>query len=104
MRNPNACNITGCMDETDAPWSPVLMLRVAAGAIPALCQLGIRLCDAHKASSTVESFVSDSGWLQISGGFARAGRAVPDRALTELSWVEHEGSVLQQFRRQQGRN
>ncbi len=79
-------------------------MRAVAGGVPALCQLGMRICESHKASATVDSYITDKGWQQICDSFARAGRAIPDRALVELSFVEHEGSVLQQFRRQQGRN
>lgn len=70
-------------------WRPVLLLRVNREHPPAEAELGLSLCDEHREKrNRVEDFLTDAGWKLLAMGIGRAGKAEPDRALTELGWHE----------------
>lgn len=67
-------------------WMPILFFWFDLKHPPARAACSLRICDEHKASSTVEDFLTDDGWEQIVNGFKKQGLKTPDRSLTKLDW------------------
>lgn len=87
MSDPITCQRVGC--EHPAKWRPVLACRAKGyEQHPAPATLSLVVCDAHKAESTVDYFITDAGWKQISDSFDAAGLMRPERSLTTLDWIE----------------
>jgi hypothetical protein len=79
------CYLAPCA--TPGIWQPVLNLRARAdGPVTLLRFTSIRVCDDHKATSTVDSFLSDEGFHKLAHHMRDAGKTVPRQRLTTLSW------------------
>ena len=68
-------------------WQPILELRSrSSGAMTPLRFKTIRVCDEHKKISTVDSFLSDEAFDQLSRRLRDAGKSIPVRKLITLTW------------------
>jgi hypothetical protein len=68
-------------------WQPILNLKSRSnGEITLLRFKTIRVCDGHKKDSTVNSFLSDEGFDQLSRRLRDAGKSIPIRKLITLAW------------------
>lgn len=85
---PRLCNRSGCLEI--GRYVVGLTLRAGYGTVPAKAWSELRCCAQHKDTLTVEDFVTDAGWQTICEAFAANGKARPNRALTELAFMELE--------------
>ena len=70
-------------------WQPILNRPSRSnGARTTLKFMAIRVCDEHKVSSTVNSFLSNEGFDKLSRHLRDAGKSVPQHKLTTLSWKQ----------------
>lgn len=68
-------------------WQPILELKARSnGKITTLRFKTIRVCDKHKAISTMDSFLSSEGYDKLARHLRDAGKSVPQHRLTTLSW------------------
>jgi hypothetical protein len=68
-------------------WQPILNLKSRSnGAVTPMRFKKIRVCDEHKAVSTVDSFLSDEGYDKLVRNLRDAGKPIPLRKLTTLDW------------------
>lgn len=76
---------------TEARWKPVIVLR-PPGTLKADAEVRIEadlvLCDACRAYTTVEQFVTDEAWDTVTRIFAMTKQVLPDRAKTTLDWID----------------
>jgi hypothetical protein len=71
-------------------WQPILNLKSRSnGTITPARFKTIRVCDGHKTSSTVDSFLSSEGYDKLARHLRDAGKSVPQRRLTTLSWEKN---------------
>lgn len=79
-----ACHTKGCAAPSDV--RPVLLIFSSLpGTCPAKGVIGREYCAACARRLTVEDFVSDEGWAQITSGFTRLGKITPDRSRLQLT-------------------
>lgn len=82
------CSRKGCAHA--ARWVPILV--VAAKIRPNATARGrltnLVLCEAHKATTTVDDLVTDLGWNAILAKFMAKGLAKPHRSLTRVEFEE----------------
>ena len=79
------CYLTPCTEP--GIWQPILNLKSRSnGAATTLRFTTIRVCDKHKTTSTVDSFLSDEGFDKLSRHMRDAGKSVPQHRLTSLAW------------------
>ena len=72
----------------DPRWQPALVLHPRRGGSTSkatFCRLGY--CDEHRQIATVETFLSDEGFVKLAKFMRESGKAPPDRALVELDWL-----------------
>jgi len=80
------CERKGCNNV--AVYRPCLVLRPWADAAPAKAVLDLPLCDECMVQTRPSDLITDEGWQAIVSQFEAAGNAIPDRALTEVEWVD----------------
>jgi hypothetical protein len=79
------CGRIGCASEKPPIWCPVLVVYARPKTTPARGRLEIRFCDDCRELITVAMLLSDDGWRRVLGRWPR-GKALPQRALTELDF------------------
>lgn len=98
------CSRISC--ENEARWYPVMLFyaprRVFPHAPPARAVVGVAVCDDHKEIVTLRDLLSDEGWQQILAGFARAGKAQPDRLATRLEFIAIDSAEARDVQRARG--
>lgn len=66
---------------------------------PARAVCAIPTCDAHRPDVTLDYLLTDEGWAQIQAMFRRVGRVCPNRADTQLEFIElHSAEAISFFR------
>jgi hypothetical protein len=69
----------------DAHWRPALLIYPAPGAAHLRVEIGIALCDRHRAA-TGDDVLTDEAWGQVAGVIEARGGRLPRRDLTEIAF------------------
>jgi hypothetical protein len=82
------CDKSGCTRAgTHRPVLTVAALGFPPSTPRARMEVGLMLCAECAATTGPDHFVTDEGWTKIEDGFARLGRAAPDRASLQVEYV-----------------
>lgn len=84
MTDTPRCDRIDCIAE--ARWMPVLRLRVRKGGPAVAAQIGLRICDEHRRTSTLDDVMGDAGWKQLVDNITAQGLVAPKREHTELTF------------------
>jgi hypothetical protein len=87
------CSMTDC---SGPPlWRPTIDLRSAPGERPRRAHfLSVAMCEEHRKSSTISTFLSQEGFAKIAKHVAESGLPRPDHKLSTLEWEEVDPSDL----------
>jgi hypothetical protein len=79
------CHLNNC--KNPGTCSPVLELRPRKNKSgPKLRFKDVSVCDEHRETSTIDTFLSDEGYTKISKQLREAGKTPPARKNITLSW------------------
>jgi len=81
------CDKTGCSN--DAKYHPSLLLFAPYKYNcndPIRTILSLEICEDHKISASLDDFLSNEGWIQLCEMISKAGRVIPERKRTKLTW------------------
>lgn len=83
--DPDECASKDCIMPPTMECFLVLRRRNVKAAAPA--KTGMKFCGACALEIKLDDILTDESWKQISDGFAKAGKARPDRELCEVDMV-----------------
>lgn len=87
-----------------ARWIPVLLLRRRPSDTPARVKFRrLGYCDDHRASSTVETFLSDEAHARLAKHLRESGHPEPVRKHASLAWEKVTQADLGRLQRRQDR-
>jgi hypothetical protein len=88
--------------DNEAKWFPVMLFYAPRveypKAPPARAVCAIPTCDAHRALRTVYELLTDDGFATVCRMFRAQSKVLPDRSLTEVTFIEIDSREAQGFR------
>jgi len=95
------CKCPNSKCDAPAKYLPVMLLypprKLFRRSPPARSIVGIAVCEAHRASISLDFLLTDAGFDQIVKAFELMGKVPPERAATVLEFIDIDSGEARSF-------